>query len=221
MTSELDDAYALPPGVAERYRDHGFVHLEDVLAPATLERYGAAISAGVARLNTLDLPMDERDTYEKAFLQVMNLWTHDETVRRFVFGRRLARIAAELMGVAGVRLYHDQALYKEPGGGHTPWHADQYYWPLASDRCCTAWVPLQETPLRDGAARVRGRQPPASSSGASWRSRTRARREIARGTGARAAADGRGALRARRRELPLGLDVPPGRGEPHRRACAR
>jgi ectoine hydroxylase-related dioxygenase (phytanoyl-CoA dioxygenase family) len=67
-----------------------------------------------------------------------------------VFGRRLARIAAELMGVRGVRLYHDQALYKEAGGGHTPWHADQYYWPLATDRCCTAWVPLQPTPLEMG-----------------------------------------------------------------------
>ena len=150
MPDELDDACALPPGAAQRYRDLGFVHLEGVLAPATLERYREACSASVAAFNTLDLPMQERDTYQKAFLQVMNLWTRDETVRRFVFGRRLARIAAQLMDVAGVRLYHDQALFKEPGGGHTPWHADQYYWPLASDRCCTAWVPLQETPLPMG-----------------------------------------------------------------------
>jgi ectoine hydroxylase-related dioxygenase (phytanoyl-CoA dioxygenase family) len=49
-----------------------------------------------------------------------------------------------------VRLYHDQALYKEPGGGHTPWHADQYYWPLSSDRTVTAWIPLQDTPLELG-----------------------------------------------------------------------
>jgi Phytanoyl-CoA dioxygenase (PhyH) len=45
--------------------------------------------------------------------------------------------------VGGVRLYHDQALYKEAGGGPTPWHADQYYWPLTTDRVVTAWVPLQ------------------------------------------------------------------------------
>ena len=94
--------------------------------------------------------MEERTTYEKAFLQVMNLWRERDAVRAFVFGRRLARVAAELVGVVGVRLYHDQALYKEPGGGHTPWHADQYYWPLATDRCCTAWVPLQDVPLEMG-----------------------------------------------------------------------
>lgn len=80
----------------------------------------------------------------------MNLWRRDEAVRRLVFARRLARIAAELMGCRGVRLYHDQALFKEPGGGHTPWHADQHYWPLASDRCCTAWIPLQDTPSEMG-----------------------------------------------------------------------
>ena len=37
------------------------------------------------------------------------------------------------MGVAGVRMYHDQALYKEPGGGITPWHVDQVYWPVSNN----------------------------------------------------------------------------------------
>jgi ectoine hydroxylase-related dioxygenase (phytanoyl-CoA dioxygenase family) len=54
------------------------------------------------------------------------------------------------MDVDGVRMYHDQALFKEPGGGFTPWHADQYYWPLASDRSITVWIPLQATPLEMG-----------------------------------------------------------------------
>jgi ectoine hydroxylase-related dioxygenase (phytanoyl-CoA dioxygenase family) len=71
-------------------------------------------------------------------------------VSRFVHGQRLARIAAELLGVTGVRLYHDQSLYKEPGGGMTPAHADQYYWPLATDRTVTAWIPLQAVPLDMG-----------------------------------------------------------------------
>ncbi|MFF7154158.1 phytanoyl-CoA dioxygenase family protein [Streptomyces sp. NPDC008139] len=49
-----------------------------------------------------------------------------------------------------MRLYHDQALHKEPGGGITPWHADQYYWPLASDRTVTLWLPLQDIPAEMG-----------------------------------------------------------------------
>lgn len=52
-----------------------------------------------------------------------------------------------MLEVDGVRMYHDQALFKEPSGGHTPWHADQYYWPLSSDHTVTVWIPLQATPL--------------------------------------------------------------------------
>ena len=55
----------------------------------------------------------------------MNVWEQDADIHRFAHGTRLARIAANLMGVRGVRLYHDQALRKQPGGGQTPWHADQ------------------------------------------------------------------------------------------------
>ena len=73
----------------------------------------------------------------------MNLWEHSAFVGRFVMGQRLARIAADLLEVRGVRLDHDQSLYKEPGGGLTPAHADQYYWPLDSDRTITVWIPLQ------------------------------------------------------------------------------
>ena len=50
------------------------------------------------------------------------------------------------MQVDGVRIYHDQALYKEPGGGCTPWHADGYYFPLDTEKILTAWVPLQPVP---------------------------------------------------------------------------
>lgn len=72
----------------------------------------------------------------------MNLWEVDEDVRKFVLAKRFARMAAELLGVADVRIYHDQALYKEPGGGFTPWHQDQYYWPLGTTNTITMWMPL-------------------------------------------------------------------------------
>ena len=49
-----------------------------------------------------------------------------------------------------IRIYHDQALYKEPGGGLTPWHADQYYFPVSNDNATTAWIPLHNVPLEMG-----------------------------------------------------------------------
>jgi len=150
MALDIDSPYPLTAEQIARYRRDGFIKLKNVLSPEVLAHYGKTITAEVIRLNTMKVPMEQRDTYNKAFLQVGNIWTENATVKEFCWSQRLARIAAELMGVTGVRMYHDQALYKEPGGGITPWHADQYYWPLATDRSVTAWIPLQATPMELG-----------------------------------------------------------------------
>jgi ectoine hydroxylase-related dioxygenase (phytanoyl-CoA dioxygenase family) len=143
---ELDAPFSLTLDQIDFYTENGYIKLKEVLSPRLLAYYGAAIHSRVAALSADALPMEQRSTYGKAFLQIMNLWTESAEVKEFVFGKRLARIAAELMGVSGVRIYHDQALYKEAGGGITPWHADQYYWPMDSDKTTTAWMPLQATP---------------------------------------------------------------------------
>lgn len=148
--AELSTPYNLPSDAVERFAADGFTRLSGVLSPDTIAVYEPEITGKVIELNTMHLPMEERATYNKAFLQVWGLHTHSEIAREFVFSTRLAKIAADLMGVDGVRLYGDQALYKEPGGGITPFHADQYYWPFSSDKICTVWVPLQETPLEMG-----------------------------------------------------------------------
>lgn len=147
----LSEPFTLTDAAVAQYREHAWIKLKDVFPPFVIEHFDGIITQEVMRLNTQDKPLEERDTYGKAFLQVTNLWTKSDAVRPLVFSSRLAGIAARLMEVEGVRLYHDQALYKEAGGGYTPWHADQYYWPLASDKCITAWIPLQETPLEMGA----------------------------------------------------------------------
>ena len=147
---ELDAPFTLTPEQIAFYEENGYIKLKHVLSPELLEHYRQAIHDRVAELSADALPMEQRTTYGKAFLQIMNLWRESAEVKEFVFGKRLARIAAELMGATGVRIYHDQALYKEAGGGITPWHADQYYWPVNSEKTITAWVPLQATPLEMG-----------------------------------------------------------------------
>jgi ectoine hydroxylase-related dioxygenase (phytanoyl-CoA dioxygenase family) len=150
LRNELGTPYLLTPEKIRFYSENGYVKLKNVFSKELIEYFRTIISERVAELSADAAPLDQRNTYGKAFLQTMNLWTKSEPVKEFVFGKRLARIASELMGAPGVRLYHDQALYKEPGGGITPWHADQYYWPISSDKTITAWVPLQETPLSMG-----------------------------------------------------------------------
>lgn len=150
LVEELNTPFEVSPEAIAFYREFGYVKLKNVLSAEVLEYYGGIITDLVFKLNKLTKPMEERTTYERAFLQIMNLWREDETAKEFVFSKRLAKIAADLMEVEGVRLYHDQALYKEPSGGITPWHADQYYWPLASPKTTTVWIPLQATPMEMG-----------------------------------------------------------------------
>lgn len=148
--TDLDTPYPLDAALVAQFRRDGFIKLADVLGPAVLARYGREITRLTLALNTERRPLEARSTYDRAFLQVMNLWEKSPLVARFVMGERLGRLAAELLEVDGVRLYHDQSLYKEPGGGITPAHADQYYWPLDTDRTITAWIPLQPVPMAMG-----------------------------------------------------------------------
>ena len=150
MTEILHQPYPLPQAAIDFYQKNRYIKLKNVFDAETLAYYSEKISQKVAELNKTDKPLDHRDTYGKAFLQIFNLWLQDDTIKEFVFSKRLAKIAADLMQTEGVRMYHDQALYKEAGGGITPWHADQYYWPLSTDKTITAWIPLQAVPLEMG-----------------------------------------------------------------------
>ncbi len=146
----LDIPMPTTPEQIRFFQSNKYIKIKNVLSDEIIRYFNSAITKRVEQLNDVDTPINERDTYGKAFLQLMNLWCTDEIVRKLVFSKRIARLASDLMEVNGVRLYHDQALFKEAGGGFTPWHADQYYWPLTTDKTITAWIPLQPTPLEMG-----------------------------------------------------------------------
>jgi len=150
IKSFLETPYILTNEQIQFYQKNRFIKLKQVFDEETLLFFNDAISKRVDLMNHESKPLEQRNTYGKAFLQLFNLWTEDEVVKALIFSKRLARIATDLMQVKGVRIYHDQALFKEGGGGITPWHADQYYWPLETDKTVTAWIPLQETPLELG-----------------------------------------------------------------------
>jgi len=139
---ELETEYAISQEHIERFRTDGHVLLRGVASAAEIALYRGVILAARDEFGTERTPLAERDTYGKAFLKGMNLWEKHEGVRRFALAHRFGKIAADLLGVDGVRVYHDQALLKEPGGGLTPWHQDQHYWPLDTDNTITMWMPL-------------------------------------------------------------------------------
>src|SRR5688500_4457978 len=125
---DLSSDYALTPAQIAEYRRHGHIKLEHLATPEEIAAYRPHLAEALRRYCIENRPFEERDTYGKAFLKTENLFEKDETCRRFVLARRFAKVAADLMGVDAVRLYHDQAIFKEAGGGHTPWHQDNFYW---------------------------------------------------------------------------------------------
>jgi hypothetical protein len=139
---DLSDAYALPAACVREFRAKGHTVVRGLATPAEVAAHRPGLLAAAPKGRYDHRPLEERDTYGKAFVQMVNLWRHDERARAFVFARRFAGVAAQLLGVDAVRLYHDQALFKEPGGGPTPWHQDQFYWPLDTPHAITLWMPL-------------------------------------------------------------------------------
>jgi ectoine hydroxylase-related dioxygenase (phytanoyl-CoA dioxygenase family) len=150
IAQKLDEPYPLTAAQVEFYQQNRFIKLKQVFDEETIRFFNHQISVKVEEMRGEVTEMDSRDTYGKAFVQLFNLWLEDNLIKAFVFSKRMAKIAADLMQTEGVRMYHDQALFKESGGGITPWHADQYYWPLETDKTVTAWIPLQATPLEMG-----------------------------------------------------------------------
>ncbi len=138
----LDNTINLPEGKISEFQKLGHTLIRNILSEEEVELYHDVIFNVASKYNKEKRDLEERDTYGKAFLQIMNLWREDEAVRKFVLAKRFAKIAADLLGVKNVRLYHDQALFKEPGGGPTPWHQDQNYWPLNTNKTITMWMPL-------------------------------------------------------------------------------
>ena len=150
---DLNSEYTLHPEASANFQKNGFSLLRNVCSAEEVAAYRKVITDATYRYNNETRPMEERDTYARAFLQITNLWARDEAVKRYTLAKRFGKIAADLMGVSGVRLYHDQALYKEAGGGHTPWHQDQYYWPIDPKgiKACTMWMPLVDVSVEMGA----------------------------------------------------------------------
>ena len=93
----------------------------------------------------------EKRVYEQSFLQAFDLWPHYPAIAEFVQCFRFADVARRMMAVEGVKLWFDQALYKEPGGRITDYHVDAAFWPAhPAANTTTIWMALVDVPREKG-----------------------------------------------------------------------
>ena len=124
--------------------------LEEVLDRAEITAYGEAIrDVAMAHFRARRLAV----SFGGAFLQQLNLRFCSDAVRSFVLSPRFGRIASRLLRAPAVRLYHEQALFKPPGGIDSHWHQDQFYFPFDDTFTMGLGMPLVDCSLDMGPLR--------------------------------------------------------------------
>ncbi|HUQ40648.1 MAG TPA: phytanoyl-CoA dioxygenase family protein, partial [Acidimicrobiales bacterium] len=134
---DLSSPYDVPAAKITEFRVNGHVMLPAVASPEEIAAWGPFIE-DLAYAHADERPLD----YAGMVTQVQNLWCQDDRMRAYSLGERFGRIAADLLGVDAVRIYHDQAVFKEAAGAPTPFHQDGYYFPLDGHQALTMWMPL-------------------------------------------------------------------------------
>ena len=133
------------------FRRDGFVVIDHLLTNEELEKFAAAVDRAVADRKRNDpRALAEKSLYEQSFTQCMNLWEDHPEVLPLTFHPKISQAAATLIGVERLRLWHDQALYKDAGGRYTEPHQDQPYWPMDEMDTLSAWITF------DGSTRANG-----------------------------------------------------------------
>ncbi len=148
------------------YQEQGFLVIENFLDPEELqhwqcttveaveERLNAAAAAkhgGLTDLTTtLHNQADPDNFYARVFTQCLKLADSHADMRKLMHDERLGRLAGTLAGVEGIRIWHDQALFKPPFGNPTGWHLDNPYWSFSSRQAISIWVALDDATLGNG-----------------------------------------------------------------------
>ena len=84
------------------------------------------------------------------YTQRLQLWRTHPHFRRVFLDGGLGRMAAELAGVDGVRIWHDQTLIKEAWAPPSGFHLDNPLWSFHHAESISIWVALDDVDVRNG-----------------------------------------------------------------------
>lgn len=128
--------------------------LDGVLDAAELERWRSETEDAVARRLQVGGRHNQHEQsdpfYREVFTQALHLTRKHAGLRELVYDPSLAELAARLVGADGMRLWHDQALIKEPYANQTSFHRDTPYWSMTTRRTVNFWLALDDATLENG-----------------------------------------------------------------------
>lgn len=154
--------YQLTPEQIHSYQENGFIIIEDFLSPAELDTWRKAVTVAVEARAGIKIPgkniktgeadgiNEDSDYFAKVFDQLLNLWQTNESVKNLMVDQRIGKMASQLSGANGIRIWHDQALIKRPWANPTAWHLDTPFWSFSDRRAISIWVALDDATLENG-----------------------------------------------------------------------
>jgi ectoine hydroxylase-related dioxygenase (phytanoyl-CoA dioxygenase family) len=149
----------------EFYEANGFLSVAPFLDPGELEVWRRVVEEALARRDgkrmsfsdedgvdivTRSHSQEDQDYYDRVFTQRVNLWQTDDSLRELLFQDALGAFVEALAKVDGLRVWHDQALVKEPYANPTAFHLDVPYWSFTSPGAITIWIALDDATLENG-----------------------------------------------------------------------
>jgi phytanoyl-CoA hydroxylase len=153
---------AITQSQADFYQSNGYIVIEDFLNADELEIWREAVKTAIQERNGQKIPgkagaigeddgiNKDADYFSKVFDQLINLWQTNEKVKELMFDPKIGEMAATLSGADGIRIWHDQALFKRPWANPTSWHLDTPFWSFTDRRALSIWVALDDATLENG-----------------------------------------------------------------------
>lgn len=138
------------------YQENGFIILRDFYTPDEVEAWRTQVWNAVEQRGNLRIldgqptANDSTDFYGNVFIQRVNLWQDHAGVRDLMLDEHFGRIAADLEGVDGMRIWHDQTLIKQPWANQTSFHLDVCYWSFSSRHATSIWMALDDVTPQNG-----------------------------------------------------------------------
>jgi phytanoyl-CoA hydroxylase len=144
------------------YQTNGFIVIEDFLSAEELTQWREAVTEAVKERNGIKMPGKEAKLgmddginedaayFSQVFDQLLNLWQTNDKVKDIMLDERIGKMAAQLSGASGIRIWHDQALIKRPWANPTSWHLDTPFWSFSDRKALSIWVALDDATLANG-----------------------------------------------------------------------
>ncbi|MES2457789.1 MAG: phytanoyl-CoA dioxygenase family protein [Bacteroidota bacterium] len=144
------------------YQENGYLIVEDFLDAGELEQWRSAVTEAIAdrkgqkipgrpgKIGDADGINKDAEYHSKVFDQLINLWQTNTAVKKLMLDPGIGEMAARLAGVEGIRIWHDQALFKKPWANPTSWHLDTPFWSFSDRRALSIWVALDDATLENG-----------------------------------------------------------------------